>query len=115
MKKIYFILILLPFLFSFQVFSQSFKDEAIINKEKINIFSYPNPANKILTFSFTGIELSKTEIEIFELTGQPVMKVKPDNEQYTIDVLNLKEGIYFYKIIYNGEIITTEKFVVLRK
>ncbi|MFH0866212.1 MAG: T9SS type A sorting domain-containing protein [Bacteroidota bacterium] len=79
------------------------------------VTALPNPVSKSLTFSLKGIDFSKVIIEIFELTGQPVMTIKPDNAQYTIDVSAFKEGIYFYKVISKEKIVKSEKFVVLKK
>lgn len=126
MKKIYFLSIILLFGFSIQAYSQtkrtdinSDSEESTSgiqnNNEALDVISYPNPASKSLTFSLKGIDFNSVEIEIFELTGQPVMTIKPDNTQYTIDVSAFKEGIYFYKVVSNGVVLKSEKFIVLKK
>lgn len=86
-----------------------------ITAKEIEISTYPNPASKSLTFSIKGVDLSSVEIEIFELTGQPVMIVHPDNMQYTIDVTSFMEGMYFYKFVSSGKVLKSEKFIVLKK
>lgn len=81
----------------------------------VSVTALPNPASKSLSFSLKGIDFSKVEIKIFELTGQPVMTIKPDNTQYTIDVSTFKEGMYFYKVISSSKVLKSEKFIVLKK
>jgi hypothetical protein len=126
MKKIYLLCIFLQIGFSIQTFSQTKRndinsdmDESTSKtqgfQEAIDVTSFPNPASKSLTFSIQGVDFSKVEIEIFELTGQPVMTLKPDNAVSTIDVSGFKEGIYFYKVVSNDSVIKSEKFIVLKK
>jgi hypothetical protein len=127
MKKLYiFLFILMQAGISAQVFSQTRIDKNIlltdentittpITKDQIEVATFPNPASKSITFSIKGIDFSKVEIEIFELTGQPMMTLFPDNNQFTVDVTSFKEGIYFYKIVSSGEILKSEKFIVLQK
>lgn len=86
-----------------------------ITPEEIEVATYPNPASKSLTFSIKGIDFSKVEIEIFELTGQPVMTLHPDNIQFTIDVSSFKEGMYFYKVISSEKVVKSEKFIIVKK
>jgi len=130
MKKIYikFPLLLFFLCLSFHVLSQvsssepdTYGDNSIgkqsiqNNVDFINVSSFPNPASKTLTFTFKGGELSFISIEIYKLTGQPVLTFKPENLEYVLDVTGMEEGIYFYKVLYNGKVIKTEKFVVLKK
>lgn len=86
-----------------------------VMSSNVSVTATPNPASKSLTFVLKGVEFSKVEIEVFELTGQPVMTVHPDNIQYTIDVTSFKEGMYFYKVISSGKVLKSEKFIVLKK
>jgi hypothetical protein len=130
MKKIYIQIFLLLFFLnlSINVFCQvgsassnndgnnSIEKQSVQNIiDPVIVSTYPNPASKTLTFTFKGDEINLASIEIYKLTGQMILNFKPENQQYILDVTSMEDGIYFYKIIYNGEVLKTEKFVVLKK
>jgi ribosomal protein L24E len=58
--------------------------------ENNNFMLYPNPATNDLTFSE-----SLNNIEIFDGLGQLI--IKTDGKSETINVVNLKDGIYFIR------------------
>jgi phage tail sheath gpL-like len=91
------------------------KQSVLNSADPVIVSSFPNPASVTLTFTFKGNELNLTTIEIYKLTGEQTLSFKPEGLQYTLDVTSMEDGIYFYKIIYNGKVLKTEKFVVLKK
>ena len=128
MKKIYFIqiIILIFFIPSIKIFSQTITDKLILSDSDtissdliyhgtVDISAFPNPASKIIIFTFRGVDYNALSVEVFELTGQPVLTFKFENTQYILDVTEMKEGIYFYKVLYNGKVVKTEKFVINKK
>ncbi len=72
---------------------------------------YPNPANKILILSSANIA-GKLTIEIFNIEGK-VLKSEAllFKNQTTIDVSNLKRGVYLLKIENGNGNVTIKKFV----
>jgi hypothetical protein len=129
MKKIFIPFLLIFFLSnSMSIFAQTGSAESnatgnsLIEKQSVLnavdpviVSSFPNPARTTLTFTFKGNEFNLTTIEIYKLTGEQMLSFKPEGLQYTLDVTSMEDGIYFYKIIYNGKVLKTEKFVVLKK
>ncbi|RLD47137.1 MAG: hypothetical protein DRI94_14210 [Bacteroidetes bacterium] len=82
-----------------------------INNNKINsgIKVYPNPVNENLNFVS---ENKINSIEIFDLTGKSViLQTEINNKIKELNVSNLKQGIYFYKLIDNKGNIKTQKFI----
>jgi len=77
--------------------------------EENNFFVYPNPAKDNITVltNYTG----NYTICIYTLTGQLLQEFKNNTQKQTIDIANLKTGIYIIKI--NGEsgVISTRKLV----
>jgi hypothetical protein len=72
-------------------------DNSIINSV------YPNPANEVVNFKFTGIS-AITRIEIYNTTGSLVKEVKGDNQDILkIDISDLSSGIYLYKAYFNDK------------
>ena len=78
---------------------------------------YPNPATSA---SYVDYKLPKSVIgaslRINNLLGVTVMEIPLDRTEgkATINVSNLKEGIYFYSLIVNNSATHTRKFVVKR-
>lgn len=59
---------------------------------------YPNPTNDFLNLKMKR-QIDVESIIIFNILGQEVKKVSPNNEHIKIDVSNLKFGHYFIKIL----------------
>jgi len=74
-----------------------------------NYSVYPNPANSVLNIS---ISENNTSITIFDIVGKNVAEMELVNGNNTLNIENLKPGVYFYSIKRNGEIMETEKLIV---
>jgi hypothetical protein len=75
---------------------------------------YPNPIKKgKLTISLKGLELYKTHLEIYSLTGSLVHKevVTDTSKSNFTTQINLNAGLYIVKLI-NGVKIKTQKLIV---
>jgi hypothetical protein len=74
---------------------------------------YPNPSNG--NFHLTGIFPDKTELHIFNLLGEEIIRPieLPKGENTFPIELKLEEGIYIYRIISNGEISSENRMVIL--
>lgn len=67
-------------------------------EDKIAFF--PNPANNLLNISY-GFMNQQTQVILQTITGQLVFESQQMVQ--TIDLSNLSKGIYFLKIISDGE------------
>lgn len=79
---------------------------------------YPNPATSAVMVSLavtpSGVEgAAQTKFNLYNLTGQLVLE-KPINQQQTNVELDLPEGVYIYKIFTDGQLLKTDKLVVVR-
>jgi hypothetical protein len=72
------------------------------NAEDINVAIYPNPATEIIHISFSEKLVSNASLSICDELGKVVRNQKTKGGTETIDISNLKPGIYFVSII-NGE------------
>jgi hypothetical protein len=80
---------------------------------KSTIIVFPNPADKYVQFKFSsGNDFKDCSIEIRNLLGEAIIKVKRNEEIQTLDIRNLKPGIYFYTIKSKGMIIQQGKLVI---
>jgi hypothetical protein len=59
---------------------------------------YPNPANDILRIEFSDNNLLYSEIKIFDITGKLIFKDKLIYNNQTIDISNIRNGLYFLQI-----------------
>lgn len=72
-----------------------------------NIKMYPNPAStNLIIDAQEAIE----KVAVFNLLGQEVISVTPNNEVVTLDVASLQTGIYVVKTSINGSVSST-KFI----
>jgi hypothetical protein len=81
-------------------------DETSITEENISFDIYPNPVNDILY-----IETPTLTVEIYDVYGRRQVTETPSHQDnLSIDVSNLKSGVYFVKVVTeNGE--TVQRFV----
>lgn len=68
---------------------------------------YPNPASTFLTID---AQEAIEKVSVFNLLGQEVISVTPNNEVVTLDVASLQTGIYVVKTNINGTVSST-KFI----
>jgi len=75
---------------------------------------YPNPANSFVKFNYDYSEMGNTTLEIYSLLGSLVRKVNFTNNTGTkqINIGDLEEGFYFYKVANGSKELKTGKFIV---
>ena len=83
----------------------------------VNIFSnaYPNPANNVVNFDYNmPASANSAAIAIYNMMGQEVIRqdVNVCGSQLSINVSDLTDGIYFYSLIVNNQLVKTNKLVV---
>lgn len=79
----------------------------------INI--YPNPSSGELTLSLQLENESRGILEIFDATGKVAEKIEitDKNSEHQIS-LNIPNGIYFYRLMVNDEIVKTDKISIIK-
>lgn len=82
------------------------------NNSKVSF--YPNPMNTSATIKINGyVESEFLHLEILDATGRIVMsKENISSDEILIVNKNLESGIYFYRLLENGNLIAIDKFVV---
>lgn len=111
MKKNYFYITSLFFLFSLSISAQENKDSALASKQEQpfeNLNVYPNPvANGKIYISSKS--LTPKDIEIYDVLGKRVMQTTLSTKELNIAALN--PGVYIIKIK-DGEQRATRKLIV---
>jgi ligand-binding sensor domain-containing protein len=76
-----------------------------INENHLNL--YPNPVQNVLHINLSG----KTgELQVFDISGKCLLQKQITENESSVDVSCLENGIYFVKVIYDKKIFT-EKIV----
>ncbi len=66
-----------------------------------NVKVYPNPARELVNIEIDKIfKLEKTSIEIQNIYGKEILKIKPKSVFTTIDIKHFKRGVYIVKLCY---------------
>ncbi|MBA3704643.1 MAG: T9SS type A sorting domain-containing protein [Bacteroidetes bacterium] len=86
------------------------------DEQKFKVDIYPNPSNQSSVISYQLINNSEVKISVYDLLGKEIMKLAEENQnagghQLNFNAENLKNGVYFIKVIISGREIT-EKFIV---
>jgi hypothetical protein len=105
---------------SLTVTAQTSIDEADGVPQKTELSqNYPNPFNPSTNIRYTLSSSSNVELRVFNILGQEVLNLV--NEQkpagiYTqvFNASQLSSGVYFYKLIVNGEVIDTKQMLLIK-
>ena len=93
---------------SFHVTCNSCSNVNVEEMEKENITVYPNPASNYLNVTLAGDEAAT--VQLFNLVGQQVYSETAVNSA-SINVANLKAGVYMLKVSQNGKVYTSKVVV----
>ena len=76
--------------------------------------AYPNPASSVVCFNYDVSMADNAVVSVYNLLGQEVMseRLNSTHGQASFSVADLNEGIYFCKLMVNGRVMKTEKFIV---
>lgn len=75
-----------------------------------DIVAYPNPASENVTILFKDLETA-AEYQLFDLFGRNLMNGKIMEEETTLNVSSLANGIYVLKVVAGNQILGTAKIV----
>jgi hypothetical protein len=83
------------------------------SSSEIIVDFYPNPATNVINIKLTGETGRKIKLEIYDMQGkkQKVQFLYGD-EVNSIDLHNMKRGIYAAKILIDNNLITTTKLIM---
>lgn len=86
------------------------ENEIIIEKE---IITYPNPTSDYFYFTNTSNLKGLSEIEVYNLNGSLISKQNfTNNDQLKLNVKQWTEGVYFYRLKNNDNIIKQGKVII---
>lgn len=76
--------------------------------------AYPNPANNMVTFEYSGNNANAGSVIIRDIVGTIVKQsdLASTSGKVSVNTADLPDGIYFYSLVVNGTSVTTKKLVV---
>ena len=79
-------------------------------KSELSVF--PNPTNDYLNINYNKSGFNTLTIKIYDILGELVKieNLKSDNK--SINLTELKKGIYFYQVLENGRVVKADKLMV---
>lgn len=84
-----------------------------LEKNKIEVSTFPNPANTYITFSTTSKEAIK--VIVMDMTGKTITTEPFEMGNAKLNVSNLSAGMYLYNILNkNNEVLARDKFNVTK-
>ena len=78
---------------------------------KLQFTLYPNPANDVLTVKYTAT--GALTYAVYAVTGSKISEGTISNAKNTIDISGLERGLYFVRVVENGQQVGYEKFTKL--
>jgi hypothetical protein len=82
--------------------------------EKKNVRVFPNPARSQLTIISNQFSVIGNRFVIFDVIGKEILSSDLKENNQSIDISMLSQGVYYCKIIMGNEIIFSEKVVVIK-
>lgn len=83
--------------------------------QAVNFSLYPNPANDYLVLEYEISSNSKFEVQVIDLSGKNITNAirfqHNSGNSVKADITHLTDGAYMIKMIVNGEVVATRKFV----
>lgn len=77
---------------------------------------YPNPATEFCVVKSSDLDLQNQRIQLFDLTGREihVQFLTVSKNEVVIDTRDIPNGNYILKLTKNGEVLFSEKLIILR-
>lgn len=77
---------------------------------------YPDPVSDIANIDYAISTEDNLMLTVFGITGNKLMELKLDNksQHYSFSTQQLKQGVYFYRIISGNNVISNNKFIIVK-
>jgi OOP family OmpA-OmpF porin len=98
-------------------YMQNTESQEIATNQKSDYRLYPNPNDGRMNFVYDLFESEKGELVIYDISGRTIQSFKLQigtNNQLFIDETKLGSGVYFYKVLINEKIKTSDKLIIIK-
>lgn len=80
-------------------------------EDVVELSVYPNPANAILTIEVSAV-YSGSALKIYNVLGEEIVSRTINTGKNSINIESLPNGVYFYALLKDGELMETKKLIV---
>jgi len=86
-------------------------------EQKNEIFVYPNPNNGNMELEYSFSSSEQATFILYDITGREIVRypLNANANHLTISETTLRNGIYFYKVISENELIGSDKIIIINK
>lgn len=97
-----------PDVYRLYKFGGSYAGVSQVQEQNDNMMAYPNPSHDKINLVYQATD-EATSIKVYDVNGRQVARIPvgSNSTEYTLDVSNYAEGVYFYQI--NGK---SQSFIV---
>ena len=78
-----------------------------------NLELFPNPATEYLNVNFESSNFELKTIAVYSNLGKELMNLDVDSRDNTLDFSNITQGVYFIKLVFDGQQTLIRKVIVL--
>jgi hypothetical protein len=77
---------------------------------------YPNPVTDNASIDYTINSASNAVLKVFSITGNEIASynLNTNDTHFTFSISQYKSGIYFFQVIASDEIISYNKFIIIK-
>ena len=88
------------------------------NQNSVNnsaMLVYPNPSNGQMQLNYTLKKTQQGELQIMDMLGKKISSYKLTEGENTLSMneTELKDGIYLYHVVINGELVKADKLSIV--
>jgi subtilisin-like proprotein convertase family protein len=81
-------------------------------KENVSVQVFPNPFDNLTNFKVSGFDFPSLTLSVFDLSGKLIREIKGSGNQLQLSRDGLNQGLYFYKLSSEGDLIHSGKIIV---
>jgi hypothetical protein len=87
-----------------------------ISKTKSSFTILPNPNNGSMVLNYSILSNDKAEMKIYDITGKLIGSYQINNASNQMEIRDdqLNNGIYFYRISINNQVVQADKIVIIK-
>ena len=92
------------------------QSQTFSSNEIENVRLYPNPASDVVSLIFSNETKGNTVFELYDINRKKILlqNIPPKTTEFTINLINIKSGIYYCKIS-NNEVFLKNKLIIYKK
>lgn len=93
-------------------FTPSLRKKNIVEEEQFDFSIYPNPVAEVLNIELNWEEDQLATLKVIDVSGKEVLHTSLERGKNTLSIREFTEGLYFFNVTINNEIIQSSKFIV---